>query len=1182
MIVLNCPHCKKPASYEETEPATLNCSLCGESFISMGRLPKPDWSIDMGPRDYDGPLKIVNLPKRACGYCGRVCKKNEYACGRCLCDLNQVATVNLKRWMMDLDVDPDPNVVWAYLALAELDISENEALLRLLRLQPRTAREMGASVALAERMNPLETPPRSEAAERVLAEERVEEFEADDSWREEAMTASLNGRIAYLFTLGFLFYVVTAAVGLGLVAVGIGLLVYGRWALLKLVIVALSVGGGLLWAILPRFDRFRAPGPELTDADHPKLFAAIREIAAKTGQSEPDHVYAVPEVNAFVATRGGLLGFGGKKIMGLGWPLMQALTVSEFKAVLAHEFGHFHGGDTKQAPLIYRIREAIGRLKMRFQEEETHSWFNKPFNWFADHFLAQSQLVSRRQEYNADALAAQIQGPTALINGLRKMMGVSKAFHHYYQDEIAPILRMGMRVPIAEGFSGFLESESTQQQMAKDTDFSQFETDAHPYDSHPPTGYRIKNVARFDEPATPPETDSAVTLLGDLALLEQATLAFYFEEEGTRDYPLIAWDQVAERFYLPYWQEYLHHFAARFNDVCLGDLPELYRDPHALLSTWEANLDDMTQEEMADLLVFPFRCALGLALAGQGWALRAVPGEPLTAGKDGRTIDLHDLATGVRQNGDDALWAELVAGTDLAKIKVNDLGAPEKLENKRKHMQLHTKKPTGRALLRFEDLSKTAYAALLFWTLAGGFWFMDPAMGWWLIGGCIIIPFALAVSLPARRFLRARHGIGHWVIDDETVMFTANNRTTRIRFSEIQQLHMRRVDLDMNEAGVSTWWSFDIKAATARIRVNHYRDAGRHGALVEEMAERLGEWRAARWAKDIENGGRIVGEGWQVTRDGLQPAGQTNAIPWDELATPNWVNHKVVFHRRGQVEPVFTTPHDGPDSLTLMRLGELLAKCEGPTSAFGKFQGIGPCRGGWGFRILVGSAMACVLLGMFLFGAVLKNEAAAFHVPLGTLSLAAGVALAFAAYRARRARKVDVYENGLRLKGFFGPKALCYDDLISTRFTHNESDDDDDDGCVTVWLRSVDQQLTLVIDEVQKNFIDSLVHGSAMAVARNVYPQLVGGAPWHWTGGLWISEDGLTHGEDKRFHIPLQHLVFETEGGDPLVLHAEHSGVFARYDPQSVNGLVGIYLVQRLQEAAQKAAQAETPVCRVS
>ena len=75
----------------------------------------------------------------------------------------------------------------------------------------------------------------------------------------------------------------------------------------------------------------------------------------------PTEVYLVADVNAFVTTRGGFMGFGSRRVMGLGLPLLQTLGVRELRAVLAHEFGHYHGGDTKLGPWIYKTRAAIGR-----------------------------------------------------------------------------------------------------------------------------------------------------------------------------------------------------------------------------------------------------------------------------------------------------------------------------------------------------------------------------------------------------------------------------------------------------------------------------------------------------------------------------------------------------------------------------------------------------------------------------------------------------------------------------------------------------------------------------------------------------------------------------------------------------------------------------------------------------
>jgi heat shock protein HtpX len=75
----------------------------------------------------------------------------------------------------------------------------------------------------------------------------------------------------------------------------------------------------------------------------------------------PKEVYLIAEVNAWVAQRGGILGVGSRRVVGLGLPLMRILSVAQLRAVLAHEFGHYYGGDTRLGPLVYSMRSAIGR-----------------------------------------------------------------------------------------------------------------------------------------------------------------------------------------------------------------------------------------------------------------------------------------------------------------------------------------------------------------------------------------------------------------------------------------------------------------------------------------------------------------------------------------------------------------------------------------------------------------------------------------------------------------------------------------------------------------------------------------------------------------------------------------------------------------------------------------------------
>ncbi len=77
-------------------------------------------------------------------------------------------------------------------------------------------------------------------------------------------------------------------------------------------------------------------------------------MAIETKSPMPHEVYIGADLNAGVAHVGGFAGIGARPVMFVGLPLIASLTVSELRGVLAHEFGHYVGGETKLAPVIYR------------------------------------------------------------------------------------------------------------------------------------------------------------------------------------------------------------------------------------------------------------------------------------------------------------------------------------------------------------------------------------------------------------------------------------------------------------------------------------------------------------------------------------------------------------------------------------------------------------------------------------------------------------------------------------------------------------------------------------------------------------------------------------------------------------------------------------------------------------
>jgi hypothetical protein len=134
-------------------------------------------------------------------------------------------------------------------------------------------------------------------------------------------------------------------------------------------------------------------GAEITARDAPELFGMIEELRRALRSPRFDHVLVTDDFNAAVAQapRFGLFGWYRNYLL-IGLPLAKALTVEQFKAVLAHEFGHLSKGHGRMSNWIYRQRLRWSRLMAALEEAE--NWgvvLFRPFlRWYAPYFNAYS------------------------------------------------------------------------------------------------------------------------------------------------------------------------------------------------------------------------------------------------------------------------------------------------------------------------------------------------------------------------------------------------------------------------------------------------------------------------------------------------------------------------------------------------------------------------------------------------------------------------------------------------------------------------------------------------------------------------------------------------------------------------------------------------------------------------
>jgi len=230
-------------------------------------------------------------------------------------------------------------------------------------------------------------------------------------------------RLGLLALLGYAYIWLMLALILGLLAllvwlarsvsgVAVNALLKLGWPLLLLAYAILRA----LWVRFPRPD-----GVEVTRAQAPPLFAMVEELRRRLACPRFHHVLLTAEWNAAVAQRPRLGPFGWyENYLQLGLPLMAGLSPDEFRAVLAHEFGHLSRNHGRFGSWIYRIRATWGRL-LESLHQTRHHWrglFEGFLERFAPYFNAYSFVLARSREYEADRIAGELAGRETLGRAL--------------------------------------------------------------------------------------------------------------------------------------------------------------------------------------------------------------------------------------------------------------------------------------------------------------------------------------------------------------------------------------------------------------------------------------------------------------------------------------------------------------------------------------------------------------------------------------------------------------------------------------------------------------------------------------------------------------------------------------------------------------------------------------------
>jgi Zn-dependent protease with chaperone function len=284
-------------------------------------------------------------------------------------------------------------------------------------------------------------------------------------------------------------------------------------------------GGG--YAVL-RALLVRVPDPTgraVTRSEVPELFAVLEELRAALQSPPFDRVLIEPVCNAAVVQvpRLGFFGWSRNYLL-LGLPLLDGLSPGEMRAVLAHEFTHLSRKHGRLTHWLYRLRCSWERIFEQFSTRpQRHEFSLRPLvlkfvNWFWPRFNAQAFVLSRAQEYEADAQSARLAGQENAASALMRLSILS----HHLEDELWPaIFQLANEQPeppdnVFQRLRDGLRAGPPAVQAAKWLEEG-LQTTSTNSNTHPCLTERLRALAVLlprDALQSPPPSSAADTLLG--------------------------------------------------------------------------------------------------------------------------------------------------------------------------------------------------------------------------------------------------------------------------------------------------------------------------------------------------------------------------------------------------------------------------------------------------------------------------------------------------------------------------------------------------------------------------------------------------------------------------------------------------------------------------------------------
>jgi Zn-dependent protease with chaperone function len=171
---------------------------------------------------------------------------------------------------------------------------------------------------------------------------------------------------------------------------------------------------------------------DLENRDNERLTKTLKDLSKTIGSPEIDRILITIDLNATVLQipRFGLFG-KSQNILTIGLPLMLTLNSEQFNAILAHELAHLSSNELSLNNWIYRLVRTLNyAFSDKMKAGKSDLFFDAVFGWYLSLLDTYSFVSRRKNEYEADRLAADRAGAKNIASAL-----VSLEIYHQFLDE---------------------------------------------------------------------------------------------------------------------------------------------------------------------------------------------------------------------------------------------------------------------------------------------------------------------------------------------------------------------------------------------------------------------------------------------------------------------------------------------------------------------------------------------------------------------------------------------------------------------------------------------------------------------------------------------------------------------------------------------------------------------------